>query len=146
MLKQESFSKKIINITLILLVVMSLCGCKNETKESSEEPSTTVSLPTSTTTSITTSTSTISKTTKTTTTTEKCTPKKFDHPYTYVYETEEECKKKYETNIFDVMNDVNSEVFAGNYRKITDDCGKTWYGVYFYTYDDKNSKEVEWYY
>lgn len=150
--------KKSLIILCMLVLLVSGCESKKENNNSTtSSTSTTVSTSTSTTTSETTTTKQDESTTtkKTTTTTKKtttkatttaCRAKKFDKKYSYVYKTEEECKKGGNKAFLDVSDNINPDVFVYACRKITDECGTEWYGVYFYVYNDTTSKEEEFNY
>lgn len=71
-----------------------------------------------------------------------CTPKKFAHKYTYVYESEAVCNANGDQpDAFDyfVANGITASMFGC--EKIVDDCGNTYYGVYF-----TNTKGEKYYY
>lgn len=150
--------KKSLIILCMLVLLVSGCESKKENNNSTtSSTSTTVSTSTSTTTSETTTTKQAESTTtkKTTTTTKKtttkatttaCRAKKFDKKYTYVYKTEDECNKAGNQAFLDVSDNVNPEVFVYSCRKIKDECGTEWYGVYFYVYNTKTNKEEEFNY
>lgn len=71
-----------------------------------------------------------------------CTPKKFSGTYSYVYETKEACQKNGNNDYFTVLDTINSEVNAYGCDEIVDDCGTTYYGVFFYAYEDDMQKKV----
>lgn len=71
-----------------------------------------------------------------------CTPKKFSGTYSYVYETKESCQKNGNNDYFTVLDTINSEVNAYGCDEIVDDCGTTYYGVFFYVYEDDMQKKV----
>lgn len=71
-----------------------------------------------------------------------CTPKKFSGTYSYVYETKEACQKNGNNDYFTVVDTINSEVNAYGCDEIVDDCGTTYYGVFFYVYEDDMQKKV----
>ena len=71
-----------------------------------------------------------------------CTPKKFSGTYSYVYETKEACQKNGNNDYFTVLDTINSEVNAYGCDEIIDDCGTTYYGVFFYVYEDDMQKKV----
>ena len=71
-----------------------------------------------------------------------CTPKKFSGTYSYVYETKEACQKNGNNDYFTVLDTINSEVNAYGCDEIVDDCGTTYYGVFFYVYEDDMQKKV----
>lgn len=129
--------KKLLLLTISLVL---LTGCNKENKDVTPNvPSTTTSTTTTTTTSTTTTTTTkATKTTKKTTTTKKattnktCQSKKFKNKYSYVYTSNNECKKQGNLNFF-TESDKDSNIFSYGCEKIVDDCGKVYYGVYFYT-------------
>ena len=139
--------KKLLLLTISLVL---LTGCNKENKDVTPNvPSTTTSTTTTTTTSTTTTTTTKATTTtkkkttkktttKKTTTTKKattsktCQSKKFKNKYSYVYTSNDECKKQGNLNFF-TESDKDSNIFSYGCEKIVDDCGKEYYGVYFYT-------------
>lgn len=134
--------KKLLLLTISLVL---LTGCNKENKDVTPNvPSTTTSTTTTATTSTTTTTTTKAttttkkKTTKKTTTTKKattsktCQSKKFKNKYSYVYTSNDECKKQGNLNFF-TESDKDSNIFSYGCEKIVDDCGKEYYGVYFYT-------------
>lgn len=129
--------KKLLLLTISLVL---LTGCNKENKDVTPNvSSTTTSTTTTTTTSTTTTTTTkATKTTKKTTTTKKattsktCQSKKFKNKYSYVYTSNDECKKQGNLNFF-TESDKDSNIFSYGCEKIVDDCGKVYYGVYFYT-------------
>lgn len=65
-----------------------------------------------------------------------CTPKKFDNTYSYVYSTQEECKKEGNIAFMNITDTEDSDIFAYGCRQIVDDCGTTYYGVIFYNAPD----------
>ena len=129
--------KKLLLLTISLVL---LTGCNKENKDvTSNVPSTTTSTTTTTTTSTTTTTTTkATTTTKKKTTTKKvttsktCQSKKFKNKYSYVYTSNDECKKQGNLNFF-TESDKDSNIFSYSCEKIVDDCGKEYYEVYFYT-------------
>lgn len=129
--------KKLLLLTIGLVL---LTGCNKENKDVTPNvPSTTTSTTTTTTTSTTTTTTAkITTTAKKTTTTKKattsktCQSKKFKNKYSYVYTSNDECKKQGNLNFF-TESDKDSNIFSYGCEKIVDDCGKEYYGVYFYT-------------
>lgn len=151
--------KKLI-FSILFISMLVITGCENkkeENKTTTSSTSTTIgtsSTSTSTTTQTTTKESTTTKSTKTTTTkktttkatTTACRAKKFDKKYSYVYKTEEECKKGGNKAFIDVSDNINHDVFVYACRKITDECGTDWYGVYFYVYNHTTNKEEEFNY
>lgn len=70
-----------------------------------------------------------------------CTPKKFKNKYSYVYETNEECMNKGNDAFLYIADNVNSEIFTYGCEEIVDECGKTWYGVYFNTWENNDAKK-----
>ena len=129
--------KKLLLSTISLLL---LTGWNKENKDVTPNvPSTTTSTTTTTTTWTTTTTTTkATTTTKKKTTTKKvttsktCQSKKFKNKYSYVYTSNDECKKQGNLNFF-TESDKDSNIFSYSCEKIVDDCGKEYYGVYFYT-------------
>lgn len=65
-----------------------------------------------------------------------CTPKKFDNTYSYVYNTQDECKTGGNLAFMDITEDGTSDIFAYGCREIVDECGTTYYGVIFYNAPD----------
>ena len=135
---------------ILLSTIFLLTGCGEEKAQLSKEvndntTSTTTTISTTTTSTTTSTTKTTTK--KTTTTSKKCTPKKFKHKYTYVYATQSECNDKGNIAFNDVYDNVNSKVSLFGCEKITDECGDTYWGVYFriWTGED-NEKYEKWYY
>lgn len=71
-------------------------------------------------------------TSQTTTTQKACTPKKFNHKYTYIYETKSECEMNGDQpDAFDyfMANGITASMYGC--EQITDECGVAYYGVYF---------------
>jgi len=138
---------------LILLCTLTfiICGCEKKNsniKDIDVSSSTTSSTTTSTTTTTTTSTTSTSRTEKTTTKkkTTACREKKFDKKYSYAYKTKKECMKEGNLAFLDISDNINKDVFAYDCQQIKDECGNTWYGAFFYIYNQKTSKEEEFYY
>lgn len=152
-------------ILIMLLVCILLTGCgdkdkseskkesknitverkentKKESKTSSDAKNTTTVKNESTTTKAKTYNKTTTKVTTTTTivTTKSCTPKKFNQKYSYVYTTFEECKKEGNNAFFYIVDNVDNRVFSYNCSVIKDECGSTWYGVYFYIWENDREK------
>lgn len=124
--------KKLLLLTISLVL---LTGCNKENKDVTPNvPSTTTSTTTTTTTSTTIKATTTTKktTTKKATTSKTCQSKKFKNKYSYVYTSNDECKKQGNLNFF-TESDKDSNIFSYGCEKIVDDCGKVYYGVYFYT-------------
>ena len=71
-----------------------------------------------------------------------CTPKKFPGTYRYVYETKEACQKNGNNDYFTVLDTINSEVNDYGCDEIVYDCGTTYYGVFFYVYEDDMQNKV----
>lgn len=76
----------------------------------------------------------------------RCTPKKFDKTYSYVYEDEETCMKEGNNAFFEVSDNIDDSIFTYGCEEIVDDCGTTWYGVYFNYYDYSSSSVEQVYY
>lgn len=137
---------------LILLCTLTfiICGCekKNSNIKDIDVSSSTTSSTTTSTTTTTTSTTSTSRTEKTTTKkkTTACREKKFDKKYSYAYKTKKECMKEGNLAFLDISDNINKDVFAYDCRQIKDECGNTWYGAFFYIYNQKTSKEEEFYY
>jgi len=72
-----------------------------------------------------------------------CTPKKFDNKYSYVYTTKEECISKGNDAFMNVYENVDSSIFTYGCQAITDDCGTTWYGVYFNRWSSEGGDSVD---
>ena len=129
--------KKLLLLTISLVL---LTGCNKENKDVTPNvPSITTYTTTPTTTlniltTITKATTTTKKktTTKKATTSKTCQSKKFKNKYSYVYTSNDECKKQGNLNFF-TESDKDSNIFSYSCEKIVDDCGKEYYGVYFYT-------------
>lgn len=75
-----------------------------------------------------------------------CTPKKFNHKYTYVYQTEEICKKEGNLRFLELSDTVLPNIFVYSCDKIVDECGDTYYGVKFNEYDHNTNQVVDVYY
>lgn len=154
-------------ILIMLLVCILLTGCgdkdkseskkesknitverkentKKKSKTSSDAKNTTTVKNESTTTKAKTYNKTTTKVTTTTTivTTKSCTPKKFNQKYSYVYTTFEECKKEGNNAFFYIADNVDNRVFSYNCSAIKDECGSTWYGVYFYIWENDREKII----
>lgn len=152
-------------ILIMLLVCILLTGCgdkdkseskkesknitverkentKKESKTSSDAKNTTTVKNESTTTKAKTYNKTTTKVITTTTmaATKSCTPKKFNQKYSYVYTTFEECKKEGNNAFFYINDNVDKRVFSYNCSAIKDECGSTWYGVYFYIWENDREK------
>lgn len=158
------------SLVILCIMILLVCGCESKENDNAKTTRNTTSI--STTTEISTSTSTTTNvivneattvksssttkktTTKTTTTkstpttkkTTACREKKFNKKYTYAYKTNEECMKKGNEAFLDISDNVNKDVFAYNCRLIKDECGTSWYGAYFYVYNQDTHKEEEFYY
>lgn len=76
----------------------------------------------------------------------QCIPKKFEHDYTYVYETNEECLKEGYNAFYEITEHVNENVFTFGCDEIKDECGKTWYGVSYNIYDSVEEQIKKVYY
>ncbi len=62
----------------------------------------------------------------------KCTPKKFKNKYTYFYEDKDTCVKNGDhQEAWDYFNANGISAYTYGCEKIIDDCGKTYYGVYY---------------
>ena len=131
--------KKLLLLTISLVL---LTGCNKENKDVTPNvPEATSTTTTTTTTKATTTTTTTTKATTTTkkitttkkvTTSKTCQSKKFKNKYSYVYTSNDECKKQGNFDFF-TESDEDSTIFSYGCEKIVDDCGKEYYGVYFYT-------------
>lgn len=140
--KDKNISEKELKNNKTKKIVNSI---KNESKTTTETKTTTVKKESTTIKSKTYNTTTSKSTTKATvTTTKACTPKKFSQKYSYVYNTFEQCKKEGNNAFFYILDNVDNRVFSYNCSAIKDECGSTWYGVYFYIWE--NDKEKVLYY
>lgn len=74
--------------------------------------------------------------------TPSCTAKKFDNTYTYTYETNEECRKNASSVFEDIYQTKDDTIFSYGCEKIVDECGTTWYGVYFNRYSNDSVVKV----
>lgn len=138
--------KKIL-IMLLVCILLTGCGTKDKSENKKESKNITVERKEttkneSTTTKAKTYNKTTTKVITTTTiaTTKSCTPKKFDQKYSYVYTTFEECKKEGNNAFFYITDNVDNRVFSYNCSAIKDECGSTWYGVYFYIWENDREK------
>lgn len=68
-----------------------------------------------------------------------CTAKKFDKKYSYVYKTKDECVSKGNNAFMEVYENIDNKVFTYGCSEIVDDCGDTWYGVYFNRFTEDGS-------
>lgn len=73
-----------------------------------------------------------------------CTAKKFNKKYTYVYSNEKTCLLEGNNAFYEVTdnNKVSDEIFTFSCEKIIDDCGNTYYGVYFNAFASDGSVYV----
>lgn len=73
-----------------------------------------------------------------------CTAKKFNKKYTYVYADEKTCMHEGNNVFYEVTdnNKVSDEIFTFSCEKIVDDCGNTYYGVYFNAFASDGSVYV----
>lgn len=73
-----------------------------------------------------------------------CTAKKFSKKYTYVYSDEKTCLHEGNNAFYEVTdnNKVSDEIFTFSCEKIIDDCGNTYYGVYFNAFASDGSVYV----
>ena len=108
---------------------------KSTSEENNKSENVNETETTSNITSTTTTTTTKVRETKTTTKTQeevKCTPKKFKNKYTYVYDDETTCVRNGDQidawNYFRA-NDIPATTYGC--EKIVDECGNTYYGVYY---------------
>lgn len=164
--------KKILSVLLCIILVLSITGCKNkesenkitnktttkkiEVKENVEDSNVIDDSSSSSKTEVkdnekktsksnTTKKQTMQSTTTTTTikTTEKsCIAKKFNNTYSYVYSTYEECKKNGSSAFEEVYQNKDDTIFSYGCSSIVDDCGTTWYGVYFNRYSNETVIKV----
>ncbi len=133
---------------IISLFLFFLCGC-GKRESSMNLPSSTTTSKMTATSQTTTTISTTSKTVKTTknkktttksTTTKACISKKFKEPYSYVYKTFLECKKKGKGAFLETSTHIDN-VLAYDCKEIIDDCNELWYGIYFYVYNRETDQE-----
>lgn len=75
-----------------------------------------------------------------------CTAKKFDNTYSYVYTTKEECNLKGNDAFTTVSETRDSSIFSYGCKEIVDNCGTTWYGVYFSRWSEIEGQVVRVYY
>ncbi|MBR1376190.1 MAG: hypothetical protein IJ565_00015 [Bacilli bacterium] len=76
-----------------------------------------------------------------------CTPKKFENKYTYVYDTEYECEHQGNQDYFYVDdNKLVEDLMWYNCKKIVDDCGDTYWGMYFRVWVKPDYNEIIDYY
>lgn len=73
-----------------------------------------------------------------------CTAKKFNKKYTYVYSDEKTCMHEGNNAFYEVTdnNKVSDEIFTFSCEKIIDDCGNTYFGVYFNAFKSDGSVYV----
>lgn len=71
--------------------------------------------------------------------TPSCIEKKFSNTYSYVYSTKEECKLNGSLVFEDVYENIDDTIFSYGCETIVDECGNTWYGVYFLRYSDNGN-------
>lgn len=71
--------------------------------------------------------------------TPSCTEKKFSNTYSYVYSTKEECKLNGSSVFDDVYENKDDTIFSYGCDTIIDDCGNTWYGIYFLRYSENGN-------
>ena len=73
-----------------------------------------------------------------------CTAKKFNKKYTYVYSDEKTCLHEGNNAFYEATdnNKVSDEIFTFSCEKIIDDCGNTYYGVYFNAFASDGSVYV----
>lgn len=145
-------------IFMSVICLFMLCGCGTEDEKDSKKTTTTTSSTTISTT-ITTSKKQIFTTTKkkTTTTTKKKTTttkkkttttscKKFSKTYSYFYDTKEACNKNIDRVFLDVSDNIDDSIFTAGCEMIVDNCGDTYYGMYFNVWDSEKSEVVRRYY
>lgn len=115
---------------------------KKESKTSSDAKNTNTVKNENTTTKVKTHNKSTTKVITTTTIakTKPCTPKKFNQKYSQVYTNFEECKKEGNNAFFYITDNVDNRVFSYNCSAIKDECGSTWYGVYFYIWENDREK------
>lgn len=73
-----------------------------------------------------------------------CTAKKFNKKYTYVYSDDKTCLHEGNNAFYEVTdnNKISDEIFTFSCEKIIDDCGNTYYGVYFNAFASDGSVYV----
>lgn len=71
--------------------------------------------------------------------TPSCIEKKFSNTYSYVYSTKEECKLNGSSVFDDVYENKDDTIFSYGCDTIIDDCGNTWYGIYFLRYSENGN-------
>ena len=77
----------------------------------------------------------------------KCISKKFSNKYTYVYGTKEECLDKGYDAYDYVYDNINDKVTTFGCEQIIDDCGVSYFGVYFNVWvGPENDNNEKWYY
>ncbi len=67
---------------------------------------------------------------------DNCVEKKFERPYSYIYSTYDECINNGNWAFFEVSETKDYEVFAYGCEEIKDECGNTYYGVYYNVYQE----------
>lgn len=157
-------------VIIILFACLLVCGCGKEksqdkskvskehkkdkttitekittTKEESttQKPSTTTKIKNSTAKANVPQSNDTIQTKASTTTTRSCVAKKFSNKYTYAYSSFDECKTRGNDAFLNITESGNNSIFSYGCDTIVDDCGTTWYGVFFYQY---NGSEVEKFY
>ena len=78
--------------------------------------------------------------------TTSCTPKKFNNTYSYVYDSAATCQKEGNNAFYEVTDNIDSSVFTYGCEEIVDDCGTTWYGVYFNRWAGTGDDVIKVYY
>ena len=118
--------KKFLIFGLLFLVILPLgCGKKEETKEEKHEEETPSVID--------------DQSVK-----ENCVEKNFSQTYSYIYPTYDECINNGNWAFFEISETVDYEVFAYGCEQIEDECGNTYYGVYFNVY--QNARILKRYY
>lgn len=64
-----------------------------------------------------------------------CVSKKFEKDYTYAYSTRDECIANGSRDTAEVSETIDENVISYGCEAIKDECGTTWYGVYFNSKD-----------
>ena len=107
--------KKKLFVLGIVLLAFCFMGCEKQEKEEEEEPIEAIEVhPTK----------------------ENCEEKKFEYPYSYIYPTYSECINEGNWAFFEISETKDYEVFAYGCEEIVDECGNTYYGVYYNVYQD----------
>lgn len=124
--------KKILSILLVMTLILTGCDSTKEEEIASNNDLSSLKEE--------------SKTEETSKTTESvvpaCTAKKFSKTYSYVYTTKQECVSKGNDAFMEVYDNIDDSIFTYGCEEIVDDCGTTWYGVYFNRWSESGVDEV----